>query len=193
MKNLIITGPSRAGKTTLAQELSKQLGYNMVSLDDLVDGLSNISDIKEQFDDGFEEITDNLAPFLVRFLKQITLGTTYAHGIRYVVEGSYFNFDALMPEIAKLSDQYEVIGLKYDDLTPESLYNRIRKFDEPEDWTFTKTDDNVREACERFVKLNKRYDNYYKKYNIRAIDTSHGHESAIEKFIQSFKKENNIA
>jgi AAA+ ATPase superfamily predicted ATPase len=110
MKNLIITGPSRAGKTTLAQELSKQLGYNMISLDDLVDGLSNISDIKEQFDDGFEEITDNLAPFLVRFLKQITLGTTYAHGIRYVVEGSYFNFDALMPEIAKLSDQYEVIG-----------------------------------------------------------------------------------
>ena len=168
MKNLIITGPSRAGKTTLAQELSKQLGYNMISLDDLVDGLSNISDIKEQFDDGFEEITDNLAPFLVRFLKQITLGTTYAHGIRYVVEGSYFNFDALMPEIAKLSDQYEVIGLKYDDLTPESLYNR-------------------------FVRLNKRYDNYYKKYNIRAIDTSHGHETAIEKFIQSFKKENNIA
>lgn len=36
MKNIILMGTSRAGKTSLAIELSKKLGYNFISIDSLV-------------------------------------------------------------------------------------------------------------------------------------------------------------
>ncbi|RKJ38881.1 hypothetical protein D7X94_14610 [Acutalibacter sp. 1XD8-33] len=36
MKNVIIVGPSRAGKTTLAKRFHEELGYFVISLDKLV-------------------------------------------------------------------------------------------------------------------------------------------------------------
>ncbi len=36
MKSIIIVGPSRAGKTTLAKRLHEDLGYFVISLDKLV-------------------------------------------------------------------------------------------------------------------------------------------------------------
>jgi len=36
MKNIIIAGPSRAGKTTLARKINEELNYFVISLDKLV-------------------------------------------------------------------------------------------------------------------------------------------------------------
>ena len=36
MKNIIIAGPSRAGKTTLARKINEELNYFVISVDKLV-------------------------------------------------------------------------------------------------------------------------------------------------------------
>ena len=42
-KNILIIGPARNGKTTLAKKLVKKKGYNLVSIDNLVSGFEAFS------------------------------------------------------------------------------------------------------------------------------------------------------
>ena len=69
MKNIIIAGPSRAGKTTLAERLNEELNYFVISLDKIVATFGRAypqMDIRLHMD--YEKMKDNLAPFLGHFL-----------------------------------------------------------------------------------------------------------------------------
>lgn len=37
-KNILIIGAARSGKTTLAKKFSKEKGYNLISIDNIVSG-----------------------------------------------------------------------------------------------------------------------------------------------------------
>ena len=64
LKNIIIVGPSRAGKTTLARKLNEELNYIVISLDQLVavfQGAYPQLEIRLNWDR--DRTTDHLAPF----------------------------------------------------------------------------------------------------------------------------------
>ncbi len=77
MRNIIIAGPSRAGKTTLATRINKELGHFVIGLDKLVatfQGAYPQLNIRLNWDR--QKTTDNLAPFL-NFDKILPILRTY--------------------------------------------------------------------------------------------------------------------
>ena len=105
-KNIIILGASRSGKTTLARKLSKEYGYNLISLDDIICAFENIPECGIKHDGDDIEVARNFAPFLIRYLKELSEGTNYYNGIKYVIEGTHIDFEQLMPFLNK--EKYEL-------------------------------------------------------------------------------------
>lgn len=127
MKNVLIVGPSRAGKTTLAKRLSDKFNYFVISLDKLVATFQAAYphlDIRLNWNR--DKATENLAPFIGHFLGlfssddgvkgDLNLHAHHVEGNHFVLEGGYFDFEkiaSILQEygIEKLNDRFIVIGL----------------------------------------------------------------------------------
>lgn len=148
MKNIIIGGTVRSGKTTLSNLIRERFGYSKVESDTIVNA----------FDEVFPEmgITHRNAdlarkkyePFLFEILNGFYRDLKYTNNIT-VFPGSQF-----LPEnIAKYEkkDKYIVIFLGLDGITPEQLLKTIREHDTEKDWTFKKPDDWMLKFCENVI------------------------------------------
>ena len=106
MRNIIIVGPSRSGKSTLAKRLHEELGYYVISIDKLVAVFQNAYpelDIKLNWDR--DKVTENIAPFIAHYLGMFSsddgIGLLdYSHGAVkdniFVLEGAYFDFEMMV-------------------------------------------------------------------------------------------------
>ncbi|MHB1484120.1 MAG: AAA family ATPase [Saccharofermentanales bacterium] len=204
MKNIIIVGPSRAGKTTLARKISEELNYFVISLDKLVatfQGAYPQLDIRLNWNR--EKTTDNLAPFLGHFLGAFSSshGVAYelnlrAHdvkGNRFVLEGGYFNFEKIssilkMYEIEELKDNFLLIGLVQNKKTADEFVNDFKKYDTEDDWTYGFDDDALREyVSQDAIPFNRFITDYLKKYGFTIYDTSTEREQVFNQIIEDIK------
>jgi hypothetical protein len=71
-----------------------------------------------------------LAPFLIRYFTEISEGNTFYDEIKYVIEGTHIDFEILMPFLQneKYKEKYEIIGLTYNDISSDDLYNNMKKY-----------------------------------------------------------------
>jgi len=150
LKNIIIAGPSRAGKSTLARKLNEELNYFVISVDKLVatfEGAYPQLDIRLNWNR--DKTTDNIAPFLGHFLGMFSSADgrgllPYSHGVvgrnRFVLEGGYFNFEKISPilktyGIEELKDNFLLIGLVQNQKTVDEFVSDFKKYDTKDDWT----------------------------------------------------------
>ena len=71
-KNILIIGAARSGKTTLAKRFSKEKGYNLISIDDIVSGFEAYPDLKIHHDGDAVDTGTRLAPFLIKYLTELS-------------------------------------------------------------------------------------------------------------------------
>ena len=204
LKNIIIAGPSRAGKTTLAKKISAELNYFVISLDKLVatfQGAYQHLDIRLNWNR--EKTTDNLAPFLGHFLGAFSSshGTAYelnlrAHvveGNRFVLEGGYFNFEKIasilkMYGIEELKDNFLLIGLVQNNKTDEDFVNDFKKYDTEDDWTYGFDKDELREyAVQDAIPFSRSMTEHLQKYGFTIYDTSAEREQVLDKIVEDIK------
>ena len=200
MKNIIISGTGRVGKTTLARKINEELNYFVFNLDKIV---SVFHGAYPQLDIRFGgNIIENLAPFLGHFLgafssnhgviRQLNLQAHFVEGNRFVMEGVHFDFDKIMPilkmyGIEDLKDNFILIGLVYNNKTADELFNDLRKYDTEDDWTYSLNDDELREECEYGVSLSRSMTEHLVKYGFTIYDTSTEREQVFNKIIKDIK------
>lgn len=204
MKNIIIVGPSRAGKTTLAKKINEELNYFVISVDKLVatfQGAYPQLNIKLNWDR--RKTTDNLAPFLGHFLGAFSSdhGVAYelnmrAHAVdgnRFVLEGGYFNFEMISPilkmyGIEALKDNFILIGLVQNNKTSDDFFNDFRKYDTEDDWTYGFNDDELRDyVSQEAIPFSQSMTDYLKKYGFTIYDTSTEREQVFNQIIEDIK------
>ena len=127
-KNILIIGPARSGKTTLAKMLVKEYGYSLISIDNLVSGFEAFDNLNIHHDDNEIKTAKNIAPFLIKYLTELSEGNAFYDGVKYVIEGTHIDFEMLLPFL-KENKKYKVIGLTYNDITPDILYQNMKKYD----------------------------------------------------------------
>ena len=150
-KNILIIGPSRVGKTSLAKLLNKNQGYSIISIDDIVSGLEAYPELHIHHDGDALDTAKRLAPFL--------------------------NND-------KYRKKYEIIGLTFNDITDEELYNNIKKSDTEDDWTYWCDVEELKRNASYFIKKNLYFKEKFKEYNIKTFDTSENREKELKKALK---------
>ena len=105
MKNIIIVGPSRSGKPSLAKRLNEKLGYYVISIDKLVAVFQNAyPELDIRLNWNRDKVTENIAPFLAHYLGTFASADgkgllEYSHGAiqdnKFVLEGAYFDFEKI--------------------------------------------------------------------------------------------------
>lgn len=205
MKNIIIAGPSRAGKTTLAKKINEELHYFTISLDKLVaifQGAYPQLDIKLNWNRS--KTTDHLAPFLGHFLGAFSSehGTAYemnlrshaVKGNRFVLEGGYFNFEKILPilktyGIDELKDHFILIGLVQNNKTVDDFFNDFRKYDTEDDWTYGLADEDLKEVCQEAIPYSQSMTDHLMEYGFTIYDTSTERDKILDKIIEDIKSQ----
>lgn len=204
MKNIIIAGPGRTGKTTLARKINEELNYFVISVDKLIatfQGAYPQLNIKLAWNR--TKTTDNLAPFLGHFLGAFSSshGVAYelnlqAHAVkgnRFVLEGGHFNFEKILPilkmyEIEELKDNFFLIGLVQNKKTADEFFNDFRKYDTEDDWTYGFDDDELREyVSQDAIPSSRSMTDHLVKYGFTIYDTSTEREQVFDKIVEAIK------
>ena len=204
MKNIIIAGPGRTGKTSLARKINEELNYFVISVDKLIamfQGAYPQLNIKLAWNR--RKTTDNLAPFLGHFLGAFSSshGVAYelnlrAHAVkgnRFVLEGGHYNFEKIssilkMYGIEELKDNFILIGLVQNKKTADELFNDFRKYDTEDDWTYGFDDDELREyASQDAIPSSRSMTDYLVKYGFTIYDTSTEREQVFDKIVEDIK------
>ncbi len=185
-KNILIIGPSRSGKTTLSRKLNKEMGYSIISLDDIICGFQeafpNLG-IRHDYND--TKVATALAPFLIRYLKELSEGPNFYGGCRFAVEGVAIDFDLVIPRINK--KKYLLIGLTYNHITSEELYSNIKNNDTEDDWTYYCTDEELKGNIEYFISSNRYLDTKFREYGIKTYDVSGDRETVLKEIVEYIK------
>ena len=207
MKNIIVAGPSRAGKSTLANKINDEFGYFVICVDKLVAAFGRAYpqlDIKLNWNR--DKTTDNLAPFLGHFLGVFTnrnfaddqnLRGPAIKGNKFVLEGGYLNFEKIVPVlkmygIEELKDNFLLIGLVQNNKTVDEYRNDFKKYDTEDDWTYGFSDDELREyITQDLIPFNRSMTEHLEKYGFTIYDTSTKRKQVFDKIIYDIKNTNN--
>lgn len=204
MKNIIIAGPSRAGKTTLARKINEELGCFVVSVDKLVamfQGAYPQLDIRLNWDR--KKTTDNIAPFLGHFLgafssdqgisNELNLRAHAVKGNVFVLEGGYFNFERILPilrmyGIEEPKEHFMLIGLVQNKKTADDFFRDFRAYDTQDDWTYGFEDDDLREISEEATAFSRSMTEHLLQYGFTLYDTSSERERVFHQILQDIKQ-----
>ncbi len=169
-KNIIIIGPPRSGKSTLAQMIVKRCrGFSLISVDNFRTSYSSVC--REDC-----RVIDSSVPIRMsyRYLEECA---HYENSINYVLESC----DYLEEAIEKSRNELIIVFLGYSGLTVEELFDNIRKYDNERDWTSLESDGMLRLFCEAFLRESKRKEEIAKEKDYWYVDTSKNRKEVLEK------------
>lgn len=176
-KNIIIIGPPRSGKTTLAQQIVKELnGYSMISGDNFSSSYIVYCRHLKNY-----EININLP--IIQSYYYLRECLRYENTINYVFETSHYKEDL----IKECGDNFLIIILGYSKLTENDLFNNIRKYDQENDWTYIESDNKLKMYCKSFVEESKEKEQIAKEHNYWYVDTSYNRDGILNETFRKIK------
>lgn len=201
MKSVIIVGPSRAGKTTLAKRLSEKFDYFVISLDKLVAAFqAAYPQLDIRLNWNRDKTTENIAPFIGHFLglfssddgikDDLNLRAHHVEGNHFVLEGGYFDFEKIASILKEygteeLKDKFTLIGLVQGQKTVDEYVRDFKKYDTKDDWTYNLSEDELRDyVTQDAIPFNCAMTEYLTKYDFAIYDTSTERESVLDKIIE---------
>ena len=186
--NLIIAGVPRAGKSTVAHLLAQRHGYQHVSMDSIIagfekcfpeTGVSTYQGLSSM--DTLRVISGKMAPF-----------------VRAMLDSA--EYDEFEPGM--VLDMYQLLPEDYDrfirgancdivyfitsDVTPEERFAIQKKYDTEKDYTFYKSDRELREGAEYIVEQSILMKAQCEEYGLPFYETAREREQAVRRFLRDF-------
>ncbi len=186
--NIIIAGVPRAGKTTVAHLLSKRYGYQHISMDTIIEGfekcfpetgVSTYQGLSSM--DTLRVISGKMAPFVRAMLDS-------GNYDRYK-PGMALDMYQLLPEDYERFIRGANCGIAYfitSDVTPEERFLIQKKYDTERDYTFFKSDEELREGAEFIVEQSVLMREQCEKYGLPYYETARDREGAFQRFLRDF-------
>ncbi|MCM1027147.1 MAG: hypothetical protein NC432_11975 [Roseburia sp.] len=186
--NIIIAGVPRAGKSTISRLLSKQYGYQHVSMDSIIAG----------FEKCFPETGVNTYAGLSFMETLRMISGKMAPFVRAMLESG--EYDEFCPGM--VLDMYQLLPedyMKYiyganceifyfltSDVTPEERFAIQKKYDTEKDYTFYKSDEELREGAVYLVEQSICMKEQCRKYGLPYFETARDREHIFNSFLSDF-------
>lgn len=175
MKDIFIFGCARTGKTTLAKELYKELGYSIIPIDAFVDafekGLPSVGIGHSNTEVKFE----NLPVFVAKFYEKIK--KDYPN-VNFVIEG----WHVFPKEIFKYLDikNFVTICLGFPNQDIEKKIQDLRKYSYDGDYCQRMSDERLQKLVENQKTFSKKLQIECEEVGIKFFDLSQGWETTQE-------------
>lgn len=191
MKNVIIMGIGRTGKTTLSNMLKeKNNSYNLIHSDSIKWAIIRAKGLEEYYRVNIKEQaefehSEEFQKTLLYFFKSAIDNDEQNYG--HILESGQ-----LHPKlVSELIDQNNttVICLGHGELTKEDIIKLCRDNDNEKDWSYELTDEELEAHATKWALFNEELKRDCAKYGIEYIDTSKNRieilNNTLEKIINS--------
>lgn len=185
LKNIIIGGTVRSGKTTLANKLRDKFLYSKVESDTIVNA----------FDKVFPELgITHKKPDLARekyepFLFEVLNG--FCRDLKYGGNVTIFPGAQFLPENLnnyEKKEKFIIIFLGFDGVTADELLMAIRENDTPSDWTYSKTDEWLYRFCQNIINESEKIKIDCEKYGFYYFNSFCNRDSVFEEICSVVQK-----
>lgn len=195
MKHLIIAGVPRAGKSTLARRVAREMGWQHVSMDAVIAGFEQCfpetgvdTGIAVNAGKPSEEILHIISGKIAPFLRAMTSREEYDEKNGPMVIDMY----QLLPEdYVKYLDP-EICGVLYlvtGDVSPEERFSIQKIYDAPEDYTYFLSDEERMEGCYGLVEQSKLMKEQCQRLGLPYYETAHDREAVFAEILEKIKRE----
>ena len=187
--NIIIAGVPRAGKSTVSHLLSKKYEYQHISMDSIIAG----------FEKCFPETGVNTYQGLSSLETLRVISGKMAPFVRAMLDSS--EYDEFEPGM--VLDMYQLLPEDYDkyirganceivyfitsDVTPEERFLIQKKYDTEKDYSFYKSDEELREGAEYIVEQSILMKEQCEKYGLPYYETAREREEVFQHFLRDFE------
>ena len=189
MKNIMILGIWRTGKTTFSKMIQKEFNnYQIIEVDTIISALQRtVPNIPIGFI--HDNLKENRLPELLNLLIQKNINKN-GKELGFIING-----DSIMPkDLSKYFDLIDMIVYYFvtEKLSPKQILENCRKFDAKEEWTTRRSDDELLNHFRFYKDIEKELISNCKMYNIKCIDTSKNRQMVFNKLLDEVKYELNI-
>lgn len=184
MKHVIIAGPGRCGKTTLALKISKNLGLVHYKFDTIIRGA------RKYFHDEVPLTWKEISP-----LSSGMINSIISESKTDIIKNKEFycidTCHCYPKDIHNLGidDEIVVIYLGFPNLTANEKLNIVRENDSSESWTHSKSDEDLLYSLSEGIEFSKEAQEDCKKYGYKYFDTGINFESTIKEAYKYIEKE----
>ncbi len=185
MKNIVILGASRAGKSTLTKMIcEKYPNYNVIIGDAVRKAFSEILPQNNINNNNGSGMIEDFPKFLAyMFYRSIKICD---RKFNYIIDSC-----DILPEKAKELFEKEdtiIIFLGFPKLTEEEHFYQIKQYQKNTDWTYNKDDDFMKEHVKRWIAKSKYFEKKCKELDIWFVDTSFDREKVLNDTMQILEK-----
>ena len=197
MKNILIFGPSRAGKTSLAKRLQDEFNLNIVNWDVVIHAFAQaFPQLEINHTNG--DITDrNITPFIASYMCEMVRHAHYNTGSKFAADMTCYDFDTLFTLMEKclldmdddLHLHEEFIFVQLDSSrTSEEIFRDVRRYDTEDDWTYYISDAELQKWCESQTIVDPQIDAKMDELNFLRYDVAQGRERVFDKIVSDIRK-----
>lgn len=177
MKNVLILGSGRSGKSTLSRKIKNRIPeYDLIHIDSIRNAI--LCNLDHEIADYFMDYDKNefFQKSLLEFLDAQTSQGLNMYGT--ILEGAQ-----IMPAVLstyKNLDNTIVAFLGHGNLEENDFFNLVRSHDVETDWTFNKTDEELRESIKWFHERNRFIMKECEKYGFKYFDTHENRDKSLD-------------
>ena len=189
MKNIMILGICRTGKTTFSKMIQKEFNnYQIIEVDTIISALKKtIPNIPIGFI--HDNLKENKLPEFLNLLIEKNINKN-GKELCFII-----NVDSILPEDwFKYFDLKEMIVYYFvaEKLSVQQILENCRKFDSKEEWTTRRSDEQLLNHFKFYKNVEKKIIKDCKKYNIKCIDISTNRQTIFKQLLDEIKQEINM-
>ncbi len=179
MKNIIILGAARSGKSTLAHMLHEKYNYSVISIDSFVSALRDAFPDLGITHSNTENKFKLLPHFVYSYMKKII--KEYPNE-NFVLEG----WHVFPSDIYKLfyNENIEIICLGYTKISCDEALKLVRINEKSNSYTKSMSDDKVRELISNHIQYSKILNEQCRNNNIKYYDTSFNRNNVLNDILK---------
>jgi len=194
MKNILIWGVPRSGKSTLAKMIRAKYGHSVIQLD----AIKSVYDVLRPEDKISAPETTNadearmMARMVTRLIQCLSWGND--RGEFHVYEGVSFDFDAILPALPQEKfpvplDRFIILCLGYAEIAPEEKLREIMAYETEFDWTYGETVASKLAHCEKYCAESKAVKAAAERLGLQYFDVSFNREKVLDEIMRYIRKE----
>jgi len=193
LKNVLILGVARAGKTTLARMIKEKYPhYNLIHSDSIKWALIRAEDKEKYFRENIDvQCKFETSEYFQKVLLEFFNSCIKRRSVGFQDCGHIMESGQLTPELVKQFIDFEntmPICLGHGELDANGIYNLCKTHDKEHDWSFGLPDDKLRINSYNWSEQNKLLKQTCAKYGVRYIDTSKNREKVLSTILDGIEK-----